>query len=664
LKTLLPLFEYPNSMIKSLVILLFSLVPAPLFGQVMMNRDSLLKLVPQAKEDTIAVQLYINIGQQFESNDPAVAKEYYRKAGNLSRKINYPKGIIKYINNYTYVLNMQGMFDSSLVLNLEAVAISRATKDSLNLAYTLFNTGTSYRMKSEYEKAVEHYEEGKILFEKFGNDGTEAQAADILQLLYYDMHQYEKGIQSGEKSVALLRKQNNLIVLGTVLNNLGLNYAATNQVDKATSLFREALEISKKIGDKNLEQSQYLNLGNMYMQTGDYDAMKPYMEKSLVLAKELELHESESIANRGLSYYYLSKKKYEISQQHGLQALAISYEFHLKTQRQKVLVHLSNLAYAMQDMRLGNYYATQSTLLWDSIMNETIQMNTLELEKKYEAEKKESLLKQMRADVKVHKLSLQRSSFFNYTLVGGIVVLGIIFLLSYRTYRQKQKLQQLRINELEAEKQLTAAAAVMKGEEQERARLAKDLHDGLGGMLSGIKYSFNTMKENLIMTPENHQAFTRSMDMLDSSIQEMRRVAHNMMPESLVRFGLDTALTDFCNDINLSGALQVTYQSIGLTDVKLDQTISVTVYRIVQELMNNTLKHAAAKTAIVQVTKTDNEFSVTVEDDGKGFDTTLLKQPKGMGWSNIQHRIDFLKGKLDVNSEPGKGTSTHIEFSI
>lgn len=240
----------------------------------------------------------------------------------------------------------------------------------------------------------------------------------------------------------------------------------------------------------------------------------------------------------------------------------------------------------------------------------------------------------------------------------------IISLLIYRTYDQKQKLQQQRINELETEKKLTATEAVLKGEEQERSRLAKDLHDGLGGMLSGIKYSFNSMKENLVLTPEHHQAFERSMDMLDSSIKEMRRVAHNMMPETLVKFGLDTALKDFCNDINQSGALKINYQSIGLADLQLEQTTMISVYRIVQELISNTMKHAAAQTAIVQVSAMERQLSVTVEDDGKGFDTTIIKRAQGIGWANIQHRVDLLRGRLDVDSLPGKGTSVHIEFEI
>lgn len=144
----------------------------------------------------------------------------------------------------------------------------------------------------------------------------------------------------------------------------------------------------------------------------------------------------------------------------------------------------------------------------------------------------------------------------------------------------------------------------------------------------------------------------------------MRRVAHNMMPEALVKFGLDTALKDYCNDINQTGAIQVTYQSIGLAGSSIDQTAGITVYRIVQELINNILKHAAAKAAIVQVSKTGNELSVTVEDNGKGFDPAILNQAKGIGWSNIQNRVEYLKGKIDILSGPGEGTSVHIELNV
>lgn len=635
-----------------------------LSSQTTSTKDSLLKLLPAQKEDSNAVLLYIKIGRQFESSEPEIAKLYYFKARDLSQKINYKPGVIKFIINYTYMLNMQGLYDSSLKLNLQSVEISRQTKDSLNLAITLFNTGTSYRMKDEYESAVRYYEEGKDLFNKFGNVTLEVQTNDVLQVLFYEMKQYKRAIEYGEKSVAGSRKILDLTYLGIALNNLGLSYFMIKMNDKAKNAFKEALGIALKLDDKNLEISQYLNLGSVFLEKGEYGIMKENFEKALKLSKKLEYNQSELLALKGLSFFYMGNKNFTVAKKYANEALLISYNFNFKSDRIKVFTQLSNISYAMQDIKQGEYYATQSTLLSDSLLNETVQKNTLELEKKFETQRKEGQIKKLEAEKKVQQLLLKEKNTLNYFLITGVAALLFISLLSYRNYRHKQKLQQQRISELETRQQLTATEAVLKGEEQERTRLAKDLHDGLGGMLSGIKYSFNTMKGNLIMTPENNQAFERSMDMLDSSIKEMRRVAHNMMPEALVKFGLDTALKDFCNDINQSGAVKVIYQSAGTEGTEIEQTASITIFRIVQELLNNIIKHASATQAVVQLNKINEQMSITVEDNGKGFNTELLKNSKGIGWANIENRVEFMRGKLDVQSEHGKGTSVLIEMNV
>ena len=313
---------------------------------------------------------------------------------------------------------------------------------------------------------------------------------------------------------------------------------------------------------------------------------------------------------------------------------------------------LADISYASQDFRAAHQFEEKEDALRDSINADNLLELSTEFETKYETEKKE-------IKILLQQNQLKQKSTFIYFLSAGVIAMLIISLLIYRNYRNRQKLQQAKIEELETEKQLTATEAVLKGEEQERTRLAKDLHDGLGGMLSGIKFSLSNMKENLIMTPGNAQAFERSIDMLDSSIREMRRVAHSMMPEVLMKYGLDTAVKEYCNEIGRSGVLRINYQSVGMTGVNPEQITAVTVYRIVQELVNNSIKHAAAKNVLVQLhfSPKEKQLAITVEDDGKGFDTTLLKQSTGIGWSNIQNRVEFLKGKLDVNSSIGKGTS-------
>jgi signal transduction histidine kinase len=168
----------------------------------------------------------------------------------------------------------------------------------------------------------------------------------------------------------------------------------------------------------------------------------------------------------------------------------------------------------------------------------------------------------------------------------------------------------------------------------------------------------------MVMTPENAITFERTIDMLDSSIREMRRVAYNMMPEALLKFGLDAALRDFCAEINLTGTIQITYQSFGLKDKMIEQSKTITVYRIIQELINNTMKHSGASEMLVQLSMNDNQISITVEDNGKGFEVSKLENANGIGWRNIKNRVDFMKGTLDIYSAENKGTSVLIEFQV
>jgi signal transduction histidine kinase len=300
-------------------------------------------------------------------------------------------------------------------------------------------------------------------------------------------------------------------------------------------------------------------------------------------------------------------------------------------------------------------------VLNDSIIGEKSRSTILTQEIRFESEKKEARIRALEAQRRIQELTIQQKHNLNYILAGVIASVSIIAALFYLNYRQKQRLQRQRIQELETEKKLTVVEAVLKGEEQERARLAKDLHDGLGGMLSGIKYALNSVRHTMALAPEHHDTFERSLGMLDGSIREMRRVAHNMMPEALVRFGLHAALRDFCNDINQSGALRVSYQYIGVEDSPFEPTLAIAVYRIVQELISNSLKHAHASEAIVQIARTDRQLSLTVEDDGRGFDPGTLKTGTGIGWTNIQHRVALVRGRLDVQSGAA-GTSVQIEI--
>jgi signal transduction histidine kinase len=249
----------------------------------------------------------------------------------------------------------------------------------------------------------------------------------------------------------------------------------------------------------------------------------------------------------------------------------------------------------------------------------------------------------------------------------GILIELIFFSLGLGYKHKRDEVEKLEAQEalkLEIEKQKVKQLNNMAEiQEKERTRVAKDLHDGLGSMLSGIKMSLSNMKGNAVMTSDNVQVFERSLNMLDNSIRELKRVAHNLMPEALIKFGLAAALKDFTDFINQSNVLKAIFQQVG-EERRLETSTELAVYRLANELINNALRHAAATELIIQLHYESDSLMLTVQDNGKGFDPAILKQTIGSGWPNIRSRIEYLKGTLDIDTKPGHGTGVTIRVPL
>jgi two-component system, NarL family, sensor kinase len=637
-----------------------------LYGHYEISRDSLLRLLPKAKEDTNKVKILLDIEKKYFNANLDSALYYNKICEKLILKINAQQIKHQCFHEFVKIYHAKRDFKNALVYCLKSINVAKQNKNLMQQATSyraLFNVYHNLNMN---DSAVKYAVYSIKLSKELNDTANIAGTYGNLCWIYRDLSQHNKAIDYGLKGIKYGEQYTDTVGWLVSLNNLALCYQDMNQNDKAIELYKKQLEIGKQIKRKRSIRNALENLPIVYYYLGD----EKNLEKTTTLLNEFNDKNSDmsekdkcqqNITN---AYKYIYQKKFLSAEEQLFKGLKIANKDSLTDQLLIIYNTLSQIKFAQHNFVVGISYQRK----WDSTSradnNIHLSEYATELEKKYETEKKEARIHHLLAEKKIQSLSNQRKKILIYILIASLFTLIIIVFLLYRNYQQKQKLQQQKIKKLETEKQLETTEAVLKGEEQERTRIAKDLHDGLGGLLSGIKYSFTTMRGNLIMTPENHQAFERSMDMLDSSIKEMRRVAHNMMPEALLKFGLDTALRDFCNDINLSGALKINYQSLGFENVKIDETTCITLYRIVQELINNTIKHAKATSAIVQITKTNNLVTLTVEDDGRGFDTNILKIKKGIGWTNIQNRVEFIKGKLDITSKECEGTSVQIELSI
>lgn len=636
--------------------LLFYLLPLACFCQEQ-NNDSLLNALRSHKEDTNKVRTLYRLAMNYEKSNLDSATLMLEKLRELSASLKYDQGLYLYYERTTVVSFTNGDFEKALKESKKGLEIATKLKNTGYEAVMLNNIAICYGYMDKFQEQLDYTLKAKDKVE-LSKDSTKLSGLyHGLSNVYSNLGQNRKSLDWALLSIRLYTefgKRNDYI--NRVYAGVAQNYELMGVVDSAAIYFAKAISESKRLNDKFAEGTIYKYAAHFYSNTGNYDKMLEMAKQGLPLAKELNSRQLEAGAyyNIAAANYY-NRNNAEAYRNVRL-SLDIAEKDSIKQQVQDAYRLLSYIAARDGDFKTSTQASAKADSLREAALNEQVALNAAELEKKYETEKKEN-------QIKLHEATIRQQNILNYVLIIGAVALLVIFILSYLNYRNKQKLQQQRISELETEKQLLATQSLLKGQEDERSRLAKDLHDGLGGLLSGVKLQLGAMKGNLILTEENGRAFNNALNKLDESISEMRRVAHNMMPEALLNMGLKQALQDFCDGLAESQSFSITCEFYGL-EQRMAPSVEIVLYRIIQELMNNAVKHSGASIILAQVIRQQDHVTITIEDNGKGFDTTNLENMRTAGLRNIRSRVNYLHGSMDIKAAPGKGTSIHIDCLI
>ena len=322
------------------------------------------------------------------------------------------------------------------------------------------------------------------------------------------------------------------------------------------------------------------------------------------------------------------------------------------------------LAQIYQD--LGDYtnafpHLEKYYYLKDSIEGLEMNKNLDALNIQYETAKKENALLAQSRQIEI------RTNQRNLLLIGilGLLCLGAFLIyffwskaqLTKRLAAQEKQLDQHRIEQLEREKKLVAMTSMIEGQEAERMRVARDLHDGLGGLLASIKSRFSTLPA-VHASEESDTVST----LIDQASQEVRRISHHMAPQALRMGSLREAISDLANHATSSG-MHVNFEWHG-AETRLSENTEIMLYRIAQELIHNVIKHARATHLLIQVNRYEHELNLLAEDDGIGFVMTDQKAQSGLGLGSLQSRVQFLDGTWDIDSKPGEGTSISVQVPI
>ena len=498
------------------------------------------------------------------------------------------------------------------------------------------NIGNLYGVQTKDNLSLHYYLKAKELFEKWDNQLNLTILYGNIGQLYISLENYELALVNFKQAEKGLLAMQDSVQLTYVLDGLCTVYCQLSDFEKAL----ECAELQYKIHSTHSEGTQHgkmlaeLSLANVWASGNQLDKAHDYASQALKSAEDLHNPFYQATALARLAKYSLYSGQYAQSRAYAQRSIQIDTADSYRLSR--LYNVLSATEFASGNHLKARGYASQSEELLQQRVNKQYQQSLMELELTYETEKK-----QMQIDT----LMREKRLFLLLAVAGcGLTLMVFILFLYHKRLHRRQR-------------QLVATQAVLDGETAERSRLARDLHDGLGSMLTGVKLNLESAKKD-IAPKDAHQAyFDTAFNMLNESMLELRRVAHHLMPDSLNRHGLKTALTDFCNHFSL-----IQFDYFG-SEERLDSKMEVMIYRIVHELVNNALKHSGASQIMVQIMRENDYIGLIVRDNGSGFDPAH-ESGRGMGLQNIRARVASYNGRMEMSTASGQGCEINIEFTL
>lgn len=463
--------------------------------------------------------------------------------------------------------------------------------------------------------------------------------------MYRNLEEYEKAFMYAKKSLSLKETLNDEKGILTVLIQIASLHQFIDNIDSAFYYVRKATPIIPRVNTKLENQMVNGLLGMLFLDTNNFDSSAYHADKAVLLAREYGDPEEETRAMIVLGAAYTGLKKYGEAESLLKDALGKSQEIGNLLLENYGHQKLSDLYRQQGNFRQALEHYEQFKITTDSLLNQKKVKQIEELNVQFETEKKDLEIANLKTEAQVHELEIANTRI----LVIAIVVVALLSI-GLILYRNKQK--GIRLKE---ELQKQRFKVVIEAEEHERKRVARELHDGLGQMLSTVRLFVSDMADRKI-----NPKVDRSLAALDATIEEVRTISHNLMPRKLLDQGINVAIADMVEKINDSGKLKIRAHNIDL--LHFDDSSALGIYRTIQEIINNAIKYAQAKTLNITAEHTATALIIAISDDGQGFNTEEIAKSKGIGWSNIFARIELLGGQVLVKSKSGRGTTVTLQL--
>ncbi|HEX8515598.1 MAG TPA: sensor histidine kinase [Bacteroidia bacterium] len=519
--------------------------------------------------------------------------------------------------------------------------------------------GVVYKNKGEYPAAIKKHLEGRKYKEENKDTVGLAICHNDLGILYKSMKNFPEALINYRFAYkySVMGKMHKGICM--TLNNIGTIHSALDQDDSALFYYNQALTAAEKISYKSGLATTYSNLGEAYGKRGEPEKALGYFEKALQIDIEKNDQYGMILSYINVGNAYKEMKRYDDALVNFTKAENLCTDNDAKPLLKDLYSSMAESYRAQNNYTKAFEFLSKYTVLKDSILNKEVTSQIAEMQTKFDTERKDLEIAKQTAEIQSTKLEVQRKNIISWTLAGAII---LILLLSYLFYN-RYKLKQRAILDAELLKQQELRSkAIIEAEEKERMRIARDLHDGIGQSLSAAKLNLSSLENKLKLEEiESQSALRNAIDLVDESVKEVRAVSHSMMPNALLKQGLVAAVREFINRLSAIDNLKIDLEITGLSE-RLEASTETVLFRVLQEIVSNIVKHANANHITIQIMKYESELTIMIEDNGVGFDTSKMHEFNGIGLKNITSRIEFLNGTVNFDSNPGKGTTVIIEI--
>ncbi len=597
-------------------------------------------------------------GLRYSHPDSAIQLAQYAFAHSIMAQYHY--GAARALGVSGVALMERGHYQEAAERFRQGVLLTGTNEDNIVLRAQLYSSlGNAYFYQGLSDSAASASYKARDILEAHKQD-QHAKASGVynnLAGLWYHMQDMDQFLYFISRSEAIALRYNSRKDLANIYANKGSAYMHLKPVPDSAWYYFTLVRQLRPDRYSTPNAAALLSTGMLLNNRNKPEQAIPYFKEVLDIGNETGNPQYRLNALYELGNAYARRYDHKQAEAMYLDALKIQESAAAPAYLTNIYGALSRLYAAMNLYDKAYAYQEKAYESLKPLTDQEVQKNIRDLDIRYRSAEKDKKIAQDRLRLYMQQNSIRKKNIW-IGIISGIAILAVAA--AGLGYRYQQKIQRARIRNIKQQQKITQLHAVMQGEEQERTRMAQELHDGVGGMLAAIKMNVSAAQSR----EDPRQAardLTDVMQLVEDTANEVRRTAHNLMPAVLTNHTFPEAIRFFCDKVNKLDRLQIDLRFLTPWE-NPGKSFELALYRILQELIQNVVKHADATHLIIQFRQHDNMLHVTVEDNGKGF--RVNGEKKGIGLHNIRSRVEVLQGIASIESVSGSGTTCYLEFNL